>query len=260
MTDPMILHERHDDIAILTINRPAVYNALNSQVLAEIRTGLAEATASGARVAVITGAGEKAFSAGADLEEFVGLDSVTAHDRLLSGQGVMAAVESSTIPVIAAVNGLALGGGFELVLSCTFAVLSTKASLGLPESGLGLIPGYGGTQRLPRAIGRAASAHLMLSGARLDADRAYHLGLAPVPPVAPDALLTTTLGIAQTLAAKGPRAQQAILAALSTSAPAAPELDREAGLGAIATASAEAAEGIAAFREKRAPRFQEVGQ
>ncbi|WP_106815073.1 enoyl-CoA hydratase/isomerase family protein [Microbacterium timonense] len=260
MTDSIILSDRRDDVAILTINRPGVYNALNGAVLAGLESGLAEATASGARAVIVTGTGEKAFSAGADLDEFAGLDSATAQDRLLAGQRVMDAVESSTIPVIAAVNGVALGGGFELVLACTFSVLSTKASLGLPESGLGLIPGYGGTQRLPRAVGRAVAAHLMLSGARMGPDRAYQLGLTPVPPVEPEALLAEALGVAGTLTSKGPRAQRAILAALRTSAPSAMDLHLEAVLGAIATGGSEAAEGIGAFREKRAPRFGEGGR
>ncbi|MFJ6651411.1 enoyl-CoA hydratase/isomerase family protein [Microbacterium sp. NPDC091313] len=254
--DDIVLAESHGPVRLLTINRPHVYNALNSAVLERLAALTAAAVADGARAIVITGAGDRAFSAGADLDEFSGLDAVAAQDRLRSGQAVMNAIESCGVPVIAAVNGLALGGGFELVLAATFPVVSTRASLGLPESGLGLIPGYGGTQRLPRAIGSAAAAYAMLTGERITADRAYALGLAPVPPVEPDELRERALGIATAIAAKGPRAQAAILTALRTAAPDAAGLALEANLGAIATGSSEAAEGISAFLDKRSPDFE----
>ena len=151
--EEVVLAETRGAVRVLTINRPSVHNALNSSVLARLAALITAAVDDGMRALVLTGAGSRAFSAGADLDEFAGLDAVTAQDRLVAGQRVMAAIEACPLPVIAAVNGLALGGGFELALASTFPVLASNASLGLPESGLGLIPGYGGTQRLPRAIG-----------------------------------------------------------------------------------------------------------
>ena len=155
---------------------------------------------------------------------------------------------------------MALGGGFELVLACTVSVLSTAAKLGLPESGLGLIPGYGGTQRLPRLIGRSAAAYLMLTGSRLDADRAYQLGLTPVPPVEPEHLLPTATELAETIAAQGPRAVRAILRALVVGgdAPLDAGLGIETGLAALALAGTESTEGIAAFHERRPARFSDL--
>ncbi|WP_403022738.1 enoyl-CoA hydratase/isomerase family protein [Salinibacterium sp. GXW1014] len=258
--EEVVLAETRGAVRVLTINRPNVYNALNSSVLARLSELTTEAVGDGMRAVVLTGSGPRAFSAGADLDEFAGLDAVTAQERLSAGQRVMNTVESCPIPVIAAVNGLALGGGFELVLASTFPVLATNASLGLPESGLGLIPGYGGTQRLPRAIGRASAAYAMLTGDRILAERAYELGLTPLPPVAPEELLPTALGVAETIASKGPRAQSAILSAMRTATADAHGLALEANLGAIATGSAEAAEGIAAFLEKRSPDFDQVSR
>jgi enoyl-CoA hydratase len=213
------------------------------------------------RVVVVTGAGEKAFSAGADLKELAGMSSDRAHETARTGQQVMRELERSAVPVIAAVNGVALGGGFELVLAATFPVLSTRASLGLPESGLGLIPGYGGTQRLPRAVGAHTAAHLMLTGARLDADRAYQLGLTPVPPVPPEELMAAATEIAQTIAAQGPLAVRSILAALDGGRDASLDagLQLETGLAALAIGGAESDEGIAAFLQRRPANFADPG-
>lgn len=243
-------------VALVTINRPAVHNALNREVLTRLaETVRALDAAPSTRAIVLTGAGDRAFSAGADLDELTGLDAVGAMGILSAGQADMAAVAASGTPVIAAVNGLALGGGFELTLACTFPVLSTRASLRLPETGLGLIPGYGGTQRLPRLIGRAAAAHLMLTGGGLSPERAHQLGLSPMEPVAPDELLPTAREIAARIAERGPQATRSVLRALHTGAPAPCDLDLESALAASATSSDEAAEGVAAFLEKRPPAF-----
>ncbi|MBV6756680.1 enoyl-CoA hydratase/isomerase family protein [Rhodococcus opacus] len=258
--DTAVTVDRDGAVASLTINRPRAHNALNAAVLSELNSAIASLDSDrSVRAIVITGSGDRAFSAGADLDELAGLDAGAAQDVLAAGQQVMYDIEHCHTPVIAAVNGLALGGGFELVLSTTFPVLSTTAQLGLPESGLGLIPGYGGTQRLPRAIGSAAAAHVMLTGIRLEADRAYELGLTPVPPVEPDALLTTTLELAANIARRGPRAHAAILQALRASAPNRHDLALETSLAAIATGSPEAAEGIVAFKERREPKFATPG-
>jgi enoyl-CoA hydratase len=255
MAEPFVRVEQHGRTQVVTIDRPQVFNALNGAVLAQIGAAVADAPAAGARCIVITGSGPKAFSAGADLEEFAGLDAAEAHARLEAGQAVMRQVESSSIPVLAAVNGVALGGGFELVLACAFPVVATNASFGLPETGLGLIPGFGGTQRLPRTLAAATARYLILTGDRLSADRAHQLGLTPVPPVAPEELLPTALEIADRIRRKAPEAQSAVLRALRTSGATATGLALEAALGAVATSGPEAAEGIAAFRAKRTPAF-----
>ncbi|MBB3607064.1 enoyl-CoA hydratase [Mycolicibacterium sp. BK556] len=247
-------------VITLTIDRPKAFNALNSAVVEELSHAVQVAADDpGIRAVIITGSGTKAFSAGADLHELDGLDADRASVVLAGGQRAFRAIEQAPIPVIAAVNGLALGGGFELVLACTLSVLSTAAKLGLPESGLGLIPGYGGTQRLPRIIGRSAAAHLMLTGSRLDADRAYQLGLTPVPPVDPEHLMPTAIELAETIAAQGPRAVRAILRALGVGGDAALDagLCIETGLAALALAGAESTEGIGAFHERRTACFSD---
>ena len=257
-----VLVEQVGAVITLTINRPEAYNALNADVLAALRDAVRSAEADpSVRAVVVTGAGEKAFSAGADLKELAGMSSDRAHEVMRCGQQVMRELERAALPVIAAVNGVALGGGFELALAVTFPVLSTRATLGLPESGLGLIPGYGGTQRLPRAVGAQTAAHLMLTGARLDADRAYQLGLTPVPPVPPAELLATATAIAQKIAAQGPRAVRSILAALDggRDGSLAAGLQIETGLAALAIGGAESDEGIAAFLDRRPANFADLG-
>ncbi|MEU8251028.1 enoyl-CoA hydratase-related protein [Nonomuraea sp. NPDC048916] len=259
MTPPVtVLVERAGSVTIVTINRPEAYNALNAEVLSRLHAAVLDADADPAvRAVVVTGSGEKAFCAGADLKELAGMSADRAHETLRTGQRVLRDIERAAVPVIAAVNGVALGGGFELVLASTFPVVSTQASLGLPESGLGLIPGYGGTQRLPRAVGAPTAAHLMLTGARLDAQRAHQLGLTPVPPVAPADLMATASALAEKIAAQGPVAVRSILTALEAGRDAGLDagLQLETGLAALAVAGAESDEGITAFLERRPPRF-----
>jgi enoyl-CoA hydratase len=256
MADDGVIIKRRGKVTLVRINRPNVHNALDADTLAKLAEALHGATIRGAaRAVVVTGTGEKSFSAGADLDQLRGLNASEAQDLLRSGQRVFAGIEHSPVPVIAAVNGLALGGGFELVLASTFAVLSTKAAFGLPESGLGLIPGYGGTQRLARITGAPVAAHVMLTGSRISAQRAYELGISPLPPVEPDDLISTALQVADQIAVRGPRANASILQALRAGAANPRELAFETALAAIATGSAEAAEGIAAFKERRTPDF-----
>lgn len=243
--------ERRGGVGLLTIDRPQALNALNAQVLDQLGLAFAELTETGSRAVIITGTGTKAFCAGADLGELEGLSPRASAATLSRGQRLFHAIEASGVPTIAAVNGLALGGGFELALACTFMVLSDHASLGLPESGLGLIPGYGGTQRLPTVIGRPAAAHIMLTGERLTARRSFELGLTPLAPVPIAALAGLSWEIAEKIASRGPMAQAAILSALRTSIAGPSGHQLEASLAAIATSSEEAAEGIAAFRAKR---------
>jgi enoyl-CoA hydratase len=253
--DPVLI-EQDGDVAVITLNRPRSHNALNGDLLRRLDDCVAQVLRNGnANAVVVTGAGQKSFCAGADLDELAGLDAAASRELLGFGQHVMQRIATSRLPIIAAVNGLALGGGFELVLASTFPVLAESASLGLPEAGLGLIPGYGGTQRLPRVIGRASAAHLMLTGERLSAERAYHLGLTPVSPVPVEDLLAATLQIAHTIAGRGPRAVSAILEAMHTSSADVGGLALETALAAIANSGEEAREGIAAFKERRAARF-----
>lgn len=249
--------ERHGPIAVVRIDRPKVHNALNAQVLHGLDTSIAGLCAEGMRAIVLTGTGTRAFSAGADLDELAGLTGEQAHDVLSAGQEVLGRIERSPVPVIAAVNGLALGGGFELVLACTFAVLSDQAQLGLPEAGLGLMPGYGGTQRLARCVGRPAAAHVILSGERMPAARAFALGLTPVPPVPVETVVSTARELALRAATRGPRAVRAVLLALRVGAdvPLEAGLAYESALAALVTGGEEAVEGIAAFRGKRPPAF-----
>jgi enoyl-CoA hydratase len=261
MSSALIEVEPHGRVSVVRINRPQVHNALNAELLAQLSTAIDALGSDGTtRAAVITGSGTKAFSAGADLEALSVMDVPEAHLFLRAGQHALRRVERSRIPVIAAVNGVALGGGFELALACSFALLSANASLGLPEAGLGLIPGFGGTQRLVRAVGPAVARHLMLTGRRVDAERAYRLGLSVLPPAAPDELLSVALSVAQEIARCGPQACRSILQAVAEGqdAPLETGLALEAGLAAMAVGGSESAEGIDAFLGRRAPDFDRV--
>jgi enoyl-CoA hydratase len=260
MTDESqeLLVDRDGPVTTLTLNRPTAFNALNGRLLQRLGDEVTRAEADDSvRVVVITGAGEKAFSAGADLKELRGMPAHRAHDLMRTGQQVMRSIERAQVPVIAAVNGVALGGGFELVLASTFPILATSAALGLPESSLGLMPGYGGTQRLPRVVGGPVAAHLMLTGSRLDADRAHALGLTPLAPVPPEELAQAARTVAEKIADQGPRAVRSILTALEQGrdSPLDAGLVLETGLASLAVAGTESDEGISAFLERRSPRF-----
>lgn len=258
MSDAAVVQvDRDGPVATVRITRPEVHNALNARVLRDLDAAMAGLPSQGVRAVVLTGTGQRAFSAGADLDELAGLSPDAAYDVLAAGQAVVGRIERCPVPVVAAVNGLALGGGFELVLACTVAVLAETAQLGLPEAGLGLMPGYGGTQRLARRVGQPVAAHTMLTGARITADRAYALGLTPVPPVPVADVLVTAQELAGQIAARGPRAVRAVLLALrhGADAPLDTGLALETALAGLVTGGAEAAEGIAAFKERRPPRF-----
>ena len=173
--DAVDLVRQHSDgpVAVLELNRPAAHNTLNRAVLDALDRTLDELAGDDmTRAVVIAGAGGKSFCAGADLDELTGLTATQAHELLGRGQRLFDRIQHYPLPVIAAVNGWALGGGFELALACSFIVAATDAKFGLPEAGLGLMPGYGGTQRLPGLVGRQLALSLMLTGTRLDAARA----------------------------------------------------------------------------------------
>jgi enoyl-CoA hydratase len=251
----VLIAEERGPVTVLTINRPEARNALDRAVLEALDAAVARCDGDETRAIVITGAGEKAFSAGADLDELAELDASAARRLLEYGQGVLRRVEIAPVPVIAAVDGWALGGGFELALSCAFILASTRARFGLPEVRLGLMPGYGGTQRLRRAVGPQNARRLCLTGIPVDAARAYELGLLSEPPLDPERLLPAAEEVAQAIAANGPEAVRLILeASRADEFPGGP-LGHERALAAIAIGSAEGAEGIDAFRSKRQPRF-----
>lgn len=258
MSDGSVTVDCDGPMAIVRINRPAVHNALTAAILRRFGDEIDALADSGdIRAIVVTGSGEKAFCAGADVDELTGLDAEQAVAVMRSGQAVLRRVERCPVPVIAAVNGLALGGGFELMLACSFALASTRAAFGLPESGLGLIPGYGGTQRLARVAGPAVARHVMLTGDRIDAERAYQLGIVARPPVDAPELMPLALQVAQRIAARGPRACRAILEAVDAglNSPLEVGLALETQLAALAIGGSDSSEGIAAFQQKRPPAF-----
>lgn len=240
-------------VATLTLNRPHALNALNSQLFDDLETafkGLASDPA--IRVILLTGAGEKAFAAGADIKELTLADSTSGHVKARRGQAVMDLIETCGKPVIACINGFALGGGCELALACTLRLASESARLGQPEIKLGLIPGYGGTQRLPRLIGSAPALKLILTGEMISAAEALHLGL--VDEVLPsDQLLPRANALAALIAGMAPLAIVASLEAVWRGSQVSLEegLAIEAEIFGRLCGSEDKAEGTRAFVEKR---------
>jgi enoyl-CoA hydratase len=256
MTEELVLQERRGAVAVLTINRPDKRNALNGPLrcaLLGALDGVGRDTT--VRAVVLTGAGDKAFVAGADIGEFEGRSPVDQF-RVMKQPTVFDAVERLSKPVIAAINGFCLGGGMELALACDIRIASTTARFGQPEVNLGIIPGGGGTQRLPRIVGLGAASRLILTGDLIDAAEALRLRLVEEV-VAPDALLTRAIAIAETIAAKSPvavsAAKEATRAALSL--PLEEGLKLEMALFQLCFASEDKAEGVRAFLEKRTPTF-----
>jgi enoyl-CoA hydratase len=241
---------RDGAVAVVTIDRPEALNALDVATLTELRDRLRELAADdSARVVVLTGAGEKAFVAGADIRYMSGLDPAGAAAWGGLGHEAGTLLETMAKPTIAAVNGFALGGGCELALACDLRFASGRAKLGQPEINLGIVPGWGGTQRLARVCGIGVAKDLIFTGRTVDADEALRIGL--VNAIA-DPVLEHALAVAQTLAAKSSVAL-ALAKRLVNLAPAA--LDAEvAGFGELFS-SEDAKEGLTAFAEKREPRF-----
>jgi enoyl-CoA hydratase len=241
----------------VTVNRPEKLNALNAALIDELHACFGALGADpAARVIVLTGAGEKAFVAGADVAELAALGGGEAERLAAKGQALMWKIENLGKPVLAAVNGYALGGGCELALACTFRYASTNARLGLPEIGLGLIPGYGGTQRLPRLIGPGRALELILTGEPLTATEALAVGL--VNRVVPrEELMPAIRQTAGRIAARSAITLRLALKAVHEGANSG--LDAacrlEAALFGVAGATADAGEGCRAFLEKRPPKF-----
>jgi enoyl-CoA hydratase len=246
-----------DGLAIITLNRPDKLNALNALVLQELeRAVLAAQADEHVKGIIITGAGERAFVAGADISEFQGLTQAEAHDLALRGQGIFNLIEQSTKPVVAAVNGFALGGGCELALACHLRIASESAKFGQPEVNLGLIPGYGGTQRLPRVVGRGVAMQMILSGQMISAQRAFQVGL--VNQVLPQiALLSAAKTLLRSITSKAPVAvAQSIQAILAAEQPIQNGLATEAELFGKCFDTEDFREGVNAFLEKRSPEFK----
>ncbi|MFH0959179.1 MAG: enoyl-CoA hydratase-related protein [Pseudomonadota bacterium] len=258
MTYKNIEYSTRNSIGILTINRPKALNALNSQTIVEIRSLLAEIKSGGEiRVLIITGSGEKAFVAGADIGEVNGLSLKDGYEFFRKGLQLHKDLEDLGFPTIAAINGLALGGGCELALACSLRIVSENAKLGLPELSLGVIPGYGGTQRLARLIGKGRTLWFLLTGEMIDASSAVEMGLANLM-VKPEMLIDRTVAVAEKIASKSPFAiKMALLAVnhgLETSLDTG--LILESALGNLAVGSKDKIEGITAFLEKRKPEFK----
>ncbi|MCQ4163802.1 enoyl-CoA hydratase/isomerase family protein [Tahibacter harae] len=240
-------------VRTITINRPDKLNALNLATLQELDAAFRAAREdAGVRVVVLAGAGEKAFVAGADIAELAALSPIQAQAFSRAGQNLMRAMERQTKPVIARIQGFALGGGMELAMSCHLRIASEKARLGQPEINLGVIPGFGGTQRLTRLAGRSAALELCLLGQPIDAVRALALGVL-TRVVAPETLDAEVTAVADQLAASAPIAVAGILDAVTLGADCAldPALEFETQAFALCCSSADMKEGTQAFLQKR---------
>jgi len=247
-----------EGIAWITLNRPEKLNALNHEMLDKLGILLDELEGDPeVGVLILAGAGDKAFAAGGDIAEFKGLDFEAAQDRAMAGQGLMNRIAAFPKPVIAAVNGWALGGGCELAMACHIRVAAANARFGLPEASLGLIPGYGGTQRLARLVGRGLALDMLLTGEPIDATRALEAGLVSrIFPV--EELKDGAERMARTILTRAPLALAANIAAVNQGL----DLELNEGLQLEAmyfariSGSFDAQEGTAAFTEKRPPSFQ----
>jgi enoyl-CoA hydratase len=253
-----ILLERAGAVAFVTVNRPKVMNALNAQTLRELAAAFDEVEAdAGLRCLVVTGAGEKAFVAGADINELAKMQPLQAKDLAFSGQQVFARLEKMTKPSVAMVNGYALGGGCELALACTLRTASATAKLGLPEVSLGILPGYGGTQRLARIAGPGVAREWVLTGDVFTAEEALRIGVVNRV-FAPEALREGTLKMVETILSRGPvavrLALETIRRGMNMSQPEGEII--ESDMFALAATTSDMREGMAAFLEKRKPAFQ----
>ncbi len=257
MTYDNLQFEKKNKIAYITINRPKVLNALNTATINELRAVFTEIKDDReTRVVILTGAGEKAFVAGADINELAKNDPVQAKEYTHRGQAVLDLIENCGKPVIACINGYALGGGCEIALACTMRLASENAKLGQPEVKIGILPGYGGSQRLPRLIGKGLAFQMLLTGEQIGAQEAYRIGL--VNEVLPaDKLIPRAEEIANKIIAMAPLAIQYCLEAVhhGYDLPLSEGLYLEATLFAVCCATQDKKEGTTAFLEKRPPNF-----
>jgi len=253
-----LVYEKKDNIGLLTINRPEKMNAISAELTDEMERFLDEVEKDDElRVLVITGAGDKAFVAGADINELVDRDGKTGRKVSRERQEIFSRIENLHVPVIAAVNGYALGGGLELALACSIRVCSDKAQFGAPEVKLGIIPGDGGTQRLPRLVGLGRAMEMILTGDFIDAQEAYRIGL--VNHVFPhDELLNKAMELAQKIAKRPPLAVMYAKEAVNRSQEGGTisGFALESYLHALSCTTEDKKEGVAAFLEKRKGTFK----
>jgi enoyl-CoA hydratase/carnithine racemase len=253
-----VLYEKKGAIAYVTVNRPKVLNALNQKTWDDLKAAFEEAQADAAVGGVIlTGAGDKAFIAGADISELAHLTAVEAEASSAGGQAVLNLVENLGKPVIAAINGFALGGGCETAMACTIRLASETAKFGQPEVALGLLPGGGGTQRLPRLVGKGRALHLILTGEMISAQEAYRIGL--VNEVVPAAnLIPRAEAILNRIFSNAPIAIKHSLEAVNKGMETSQEegLALEASFFGLCAGTEDKREGTSAFLEKRAAKFQ----
>jgi enoyl-CoA hydratase len=257
-TRTILLAREDDGIAVITVNRPDKLNALNAGTIAQLDDAVREVRADdGVRAVILTGSGEKAFVAGADIAELSRMGPIDGVQVSRDGQDTFRMLERLPKPVIAAVNGFALGGGLELAMACHVRLASSKAKFGLPEVKLGIIPGYGGTVRLPRLVGRGSALELMLTGDMIDAAEAFRIGLVNRVEE-PDALLDAARSMAKKMAANGPvaiaLALEAVDRGMSTTIDDAQLL--ESRLFGLLASTEDMREGMAAFLEKRKAEFR----
>jgi len=250
--------ENRDGILVVTIDRPKVLNALNAQTVEEIYEAFSAARSDDSvKAVIVTGGGEKAFVAGADIMELAQKTPITGKDTSERGQFILSFIERFPKPVIAAINGFALGGGCELALACHIRIASEKAQIGLPEVTLGIIPGYGGTQRMARLLGKGKALELICTGDRIGAEEAERIGL--VNKVVPaDQLMAAAEKMARTIMSRGPLAVRAAIEAVmhGSEMPFEEGQFLEATLFGLLCASEDTKEGMQAFLEKRAASFK----
>jgi enoyl-CoA hydratase len=253
-----LLVEREGSVLVVTINRPKVLNALNAPTMSELSAAMSDAAADASvRAVLLTGMGDKSFVAGADINELAEQTPAGGREHARRGQALFNRIERLGKPVVAAVNGFALGGGCELAMACTMRVAADTAKFGQPEVNLGLIPGYAGSQRLPRLVGRGRALELLLLGNLISAEEALRIGL--VNRVEPAAELPAKAReLAQALAAQAPVAVRYILEAVAggLEMPLADAQDYEATLFGLVSATEDMREGTAAFLAKRKPEFK----
>jgi len=250
--------ENRDGVLVITIDRPKVLNALNAETVGEIGEAFHVARFDeSVKAVILTGAGDKAFVAGADINELAQATPLSGKSTSEKGQRIFRAIERFPKPVIAAINGFALGGGCELALACHIRVASENAQLGLPEVTLGIIPGYGGTQRMARLLGKGKALELILTGDRIGAVEAERIGLVNKV-VPPDQLMTTCDELARRIMSRGPLAVTAAIEAVMSGSEMPFEEGQflEATLFGLLCATEDMKEGMAAFLEKRAADFR----
>lgn len=252
------IYEKSEGIATITINRPKVFNAFNEETVSEVLDQLEDARKDeNVRVIIITGAGDRSFSAGADINVMKGMNPLGARKLSMMGYKICTKIEKLEKPVIAAINGYALGGGLELAMACDLRIASEKVRMGQTEINIGFIPGWGGTQRLPRFVGKTMAKEMIYTGKMIDAKTAEQLGLLNKV-VPPDQLMTAARELAAEIASKAPVAIRVSKSLIDSSL----ETNLEVGLAheregfAVVASTEDLQEGVSAFFEKRKPKFK----